>query len=630
MKRIILTWIFIIFALTIDAQATIKIDSKSELKPISPYIYGRNNSISSTNPNFTIADKDLIQIKDAGVTFFRESGGNNCTKYNWRKKLSSHPDWYNNVYGNDWGSVAKTIQKNFPNAQGMWAFQLIGQVAKTNTYNFNDYGYNKSQWWEGVNQNLAGNGVLNSTGTKAKIEGDPSLYLENWNADSTTAIMDYWFGKNGLGLDKEKIKYWNMDNEPEIWNGTHDDIMPKQITATQFITKYIDVAKVARFKNPTIKLVGPVTANEWQWYNWDNNAITVDGKNYCWMEYFIKSIAEEQKKSGIRLLDVLDIHYYPGTKKIEEIVQLHRIFFDKNFVNPEANGVKRVSGNWDTAQNKEYIFGRINDWLTQYFGANHGITLGVTETGIEDVDANTTAVWYASTMGEFIKNNVEIFTPWSWKVGMWETLHLFSKYNKNLALTAESSNEVLVSSYPSINANKDSMTVVLINRSPSISQNTAIEFSNWVIQGQDAKTFTLKSLPATETFVSNTQNALSESKTSISNNKLTINLAPMSITTVLLTGKEGQAASILANAPEEDVKINVYPNPSLNKIVIEWKNVAFERAELINANGKIILEQPIMKNSESLEINQNLNAGSYFLRLFGKDSFITKKITIEK
>lgn len=630
MKKLKLLPFLLLCISTITAQVTIKIDAKSELKPISPYIYGRNNSISSTNPNFSVADKDWVQIKDAGVTFFRESGGNNCTKYNWRRKLSSHPDWYNNVYGNDWGSVAKTIQKNFPNAQGMWAFQLIGQVAKTNSFNFNDYAYNKSQWWEGVNQNLAGNGVLNSTGTKAKIEGDSKLYLENWNADSTTAIMDYWFGKNGLGLDKEKIKYWNMDNEPEIWNGTHDDVMPKQLVAAQFMTKYIEVAKAARAKNPTIKLVGPVTANEWQWYNWDNNAITVDGKNYCWMEFFIKSIAEEQKKSGMKLLDVLDIHYYPGTKKVEEIVQLHRIFFDRNFVNPEANGVKRVSGNWDNNQNKEYIFGRINDWLDQYFGKNHGITLGLTETGIETVDANVTAVWYASTMGEFMKNNVEIFTPWSWKIGMWETIHLFSKYNKNYALMAESSNEVLVSSYPSINASKDTMTVILINRSTSTSQNTSVELTNWVVQGQVAKTLTLKTLPTTETFISHSQNALLESKIPILNNKLSINLAPMSITTVLLTGRDGQVDSILANDLEENVKVNVYPNPSSNKVVIEWKNVSFEKYELIDINGKIISEQVIVKNSNTIEINQNLNMGTYFLKLHERDNIITKKITIEK
>jgi hypothetical protein len=613
-----------------NAQITIKIDAKADLKPISPYIYGRNNSVASTNPTWVFSEKDLVQIRDAGVTFFRESGGNNCTKYNWRRKLQSHPDWYNNVYANDWGNAAKNIQKYFPNAQGMWAFQLLGKVAKTNVFNFKDWEYNKSQWWEGTAQNLAGNGVLNPTGTKAKAEGDPNLYLENWTADSTVGILDNWFIKSGLNLNKDKIQYWNMDNEPEIWNGTHDDVMPKLILANQFIDKYVDVAKAAKAKYPGIKLVGPVTANEWQWYNWDNNGIGYDGRNYCWLEFFIRRIAEEQKKTNIRLLDVLDIHFYPSTKKQEEIVQLHRVFFDKNYAFPEANGVRRVSGNWDATQNKEYIFARINEWLNQYLGANHGVTLGLTEIGVEYVDASTTSVWYASIMGEFMKNGVEIFTPWSWQNGMWETLHLFTRYNKSIAVRGESSNEVLVSAYPSINKAKDSMSVVLVNRSTSTVQTTSIEFNNFVLSGQDAKTFTLKSLPNSETFVSRTQNALNETKAVISNNKLSITLAPMSVTTVVLAGKEGQLAAPLSNEPSFDNEILVYPNPSAGKIIIDLKNQVFEKLELFDLRGIKISEQIVDKKSNVVEVNQSLQAGTYLIKLNGKTGFVTKKVVVEK
>jgi Glycoside hydrolase family 44/Secretion system C-terminal sorting domain len=630
MKKILSFFFLTLLFSETKAQVSIKIDAKSDLKPVSPYIYGRNNSIASTNPTWTISDKDLVQIRDAGVTFFRESGGNNCTKYNWRRKLQSHPDWYNNVYKNDWGNAAKTIQKNFPNAQGMWAFQLIGKAAKTNAFNFKDWEYNRSQWWEGTAQNLAGNGVLNTTGNKAKTEGDPNLYLENWTADSTVAIIDNWFSKNGLDLNKDKIKYWNMDNEPEIWNGTHDDIMPKLLAGNDYIIKYVEVARAARAKYPNIKLVGPVTANEWQWYNWDNNAITFEGKNYCNLEFFIKRIADEQKKSGTRLLDVLDIHFYPATKKQEDMVQLHRVFFDRNYTYPDANGVKRVSGNWDATQNKEYIFGRINDWLNQYFGANHGITLGLTEIGVEYLDASTTSVWYASMMGEFMKNNVEIFTPWTWQNGMWETLHLFTRYNKANSVKGESSNELLVSAYPTINNTKDSMSVVLVNRSPSVTQSTTVEIDNFIISGQDAKTFTLKSLPNSETFISRTQNALAEGKMSISSNKISITLAPMSVTTVVLAGKEGQFAAPLSSEPTMENEITVFPNPSTEKISIELKNQAVEKIELFDLKGIKIAEQAVEKNANFVEINQNLRAGTYIIKLNGKAGVITKKVVIEK
>lgn len=617
---------FLLVCATASAQVTIKIDPKADQKAISPYLYGRNNSFSSTNPNWTLPAEDFIRIRDAGVTFFRESGGNNCTKYNWRRKLSSHPDWYNNVYTNNWDQTAQTLQKNFPNAQGMWAFQLLGMAAKTNQANFNDWGYNQSKWWEGVNQNLAGGGVLNATGTKAKVEGNVNQYLEKWTADSTVAIMDHWFGK--LGLNKSKIQYWNMDNEAEIWNGTHDDVMPTQLAAESFMQKYIEVAKKARAKYPNIKLVGPVTANEWQWFNWSNGAIAADGKNYSWLEFFIKRIAEEQKASGVRLLDVLDIHFYPSSKQAEQLVQYHRVFFDRTYDYPEANGVKRVSGNWDNNQTKEYVFGRINDWLTSYLGSNHGVTLGLTEVGIESTDASVTAVWYASTMGEFMKNKVEIFTPWSWKAGMWETLHLFSRYNKSTSIKGESSNESLVSAYPSTNANQDSITVVLVNRSVSLSQSTTLTFDNFILNGTESKALTLKSLPTTETFVSHTQNALTESKIVIAGNSTNITLPPMSVTSVQLSGKVGQAPIVLATSPVLEPEVKLYPNPSAETIMVEWIAADFESLEIVDMNGQLLGEQKIAPSVRQVTINQVLTSGIYVVKLIGKGQTITKKVVV--
>ena len=100
-------------------------------------------------------------------------------------------------------------------------------------------------------------------------------------------------------------------------------------------------------------------------------SLSIDGKYYSWLEYFIKRVADEQKRTGISLLDVLDIHWYPSESSNADVLQLHRVFFDETYVYPGANGVKTVNGGWDTSQTKEYIFKRINDWLLLYFGENH-------------------------------------------------------------------------------------------------------------------------------------------------------------------------------------------------------------------------------------------------------------------
>jgi len=608
----------------VAGQIQVTVDATADVKPISPYLYGRNNSFSSTDPNWNLPEQDLVRLRDAGVTFFRESGGNNSSKYNWRRKLSSHPDWYNNVYVNNWNQAAQALQKHFPAAQGMWAFQLLGYAAKTGTANFADWDYNRSQWWEGVNQNLAGGGVPNATGTKAKTEGNISLYLEKWAADSSVAMLEHWFGANGIGLKKDGIRYWNMDNEPEIWSGTHDDVMPVQLSPQEFMQRYIELAKKARAKFPEIKLVGPVTANEWQWYNWDGKPVTENGKTYPWLEYFIKTLAEEQQKSGVKLLDVLDIHFYPASKKTEEIVQFHRVFFDKNYIFPEANGVKTINGGYDNSLTREYIFGRCNEWLTQYLGANHGVTLGLTETGIDNsVAPSVTAVWYASTLGEFMKNNVEIFTPWTWKTGMWETLHLLSRYNQTHSVSGVSGNEALVSAYPSVNAAGDSMTVVLVNRSDA-AQVVRVKFEHFLPWQENAAMYTLSQLPAEETFISHTQNALKQSGANVAGNVLDVSLLPMSVTSIQLRN----GGTVLGEAPTA-APFQIFPNPTCDNITVRWSDQGFDTITVTESTGRLLYSQTLQKAQRQAVIDRKFAAGIYLIRLTGPagQSAVRKIIT---
>ncbi|HEX7071152.1 MAG TPA: glycoside hydrolase family 44 protein, partial [Rhodothermales bacterium] len=338
-------------------QVFVSVDAGGEAKPISPYIYGMNNALSSWTGQANSVE--FVRLRDAGVRLFRDNGGNNATKYNWRLKLSSHPDWYNNVYSNDWDHRAELLSENFPNAKGLFAFQLLGKAAATTNQNFNDWGYNQSQWWEGVRNNWAGGGG------PTRGEGNPDLYLMDWPADSTVGILEHWFGERGLRLEPSQFQYWNMDNEPEIWNGTHDDVMPTQLPAEEFMQKYFAVAKKARAAYPEIKLLGPSPANEWQWYNW-TNGIRYDGRHHSWLEYFIRRIGEEQQASGVRLLDVLDVHFYPYETNPRDVVQLHRVWFDTSYDYPGANGVKAISGGWNQSLTKEYLFERCRQWLDQY------------------------------------------------------------------------------------------------------------------------------------------------------------------------------------------------------------------------------------------------------------------------
>ncbi|MBN1482265.1 T9SS C-terminal target domain-containing protein [candidate division KSB1 bacterium] len=548
----------LIFALILSSPLygiDIQIDVAGERKPISPYLYGKNNSLSD-DPKKPLSNAEWMRIKDSGVNLLRESSGNNSTKHNWQKNLTSAPDWYNNVYVSNWDYEAQELQKNYPRAQGMWGFPLLGKVAATNAFNFADWDYyiSHNNTWAPSRQNLAGGGVPNEAGGEdALVEGNSDLYLEDFTPEQTAGILDHWFGPDGLGLDKDKIIYWCMDNEPEIWSGTHDDVQPSP-TAEDFISTWVEVAKLARQKYPNIKLVGPATCNEWFWYaSWGKTIPKV------WLEYFIKRIAEEQQKSGVRLLDVFDIHFYPGSSKAEELVQMHRIYFDKNYVWPEANGVHLVNGGWDTSINKEYIFERCRVWLNKYFGPDHGITFGVTETGIKPDDANIAAVWYASTLGEFTRNEVELFTPWSWKKGMWEVLHLFARYHQEINVSSVSSNENTVSAYSAVNSDGDTLSTMLVNRNTKADETVQVSLQHFQIADGDYTVLMLSDLPSSETFVSHTKNALQMSTVPVRNGLFEIVLHPLSVTGVFLTG---QMTSVTEHPQTPHAfELTNYPNP---------------------------------------------------------------------
>lgn len=135
-----------------------------------------------------------------------------------------------------------------------------------------------------------------------------------------------------------------------------------------------------------------------------------------------------------------------------------------------------------------------------------------------------------------MKNGVEYFSPWTWGPGMWETLHLFSRYNKNISVQAVSSDEGNVSAYTTTNSNSDSVTIALVNRSTTQPENVTLNFPDFQLTGNPVTALTLSNLPAGETFVSQSSNALQTSAVTPAANSIQLTLPPMSITSLLTAG----------------------------------------------------------------------------------------------
>lgn len=520
-----------------QAAVSILIQADSGRKPISPWLYGRNNNLSDDSKK-PIADSLLAVYREAGLRMLRENGGNNTTKYNWRRKLSSHPDWYNNVYAHDWTYAAKILQDSLPGTQGLFGFQLLGKAASNTSNNFDDWSYNKGTWWEGTPQNLAGGGVANDAGGgKAATEGDPSKYLMDWPADSSAAILDGWFGTGGAGLDASRFRYWNMDNEPEIWGGTHDDVVTTPMDFETYFQKYLAVAKAVRARGVPVKLVGPVYCNDWQWWTWNNSLVDDDGVDRSAMEMFLKRIGEEEKKTGLKLLDVFDLHFYPGynsASDVPDLLQLHRVFWDTAYAWPGSNGIHMVDGKWKTAT-PNYTFERVRRWMLQYLGEERPVAM--TEFGAMSAggDVNARDAFYASLLGTFADHGGELLTAWDWYPGWWEVMHLFSRQAKAVRVRSISSMDSLVSAYSSISANGDSLVAILVNRDVSASQDVSLNLTGFVPSGAVA-TLRLSGISG-ETFRSRSRNALAAGTASTSGGLVPLALPPLSITAVTIPGK---------------------------------------------------------------------------------------------
>ena len=603
----------------------ISIDGNATPHKISRYIYGKNNS---TNDDSTKATTDSMWtlINESGIGILRENSGNNLTKYNFHRRVASHPDWYNRVHDQNWDYEIQTIQENAPQVQVMYGLPILGWVGANSEYNFKDWDWYISHGnkWLNTAQNVTGKGAEPNpdNGKNALVDGDISTYLKEWPTDSCVGILDHWFGENGLGIDRSKTLYWALDNEPEIWHLTHDDVQKEPVKPEEYIEKYVRVAKAARAKYPDLKLIGPICANEWQWFAGpDRKDLTIDGRYWPWLEYIIKRIAEEEKKCGMKLLDVFALHYYPINFSDEEILQTHRIYFDENSIYPKANGVKLINGGWDETQSKVYIFKRCQEWMKEYMGEDDIRALGITETGIESNDPDINSVWYGSMMGEFMKHNLEFFIPWSWKTGMWETLHLFARYNKEYYLPSTSENDSIVSVHTSISADKDSMSILLINRSIKDEIETEIQLKNYEVPDGEYRLSQLSDLPEEETFISHAINALKEKSVMVQNGKATITLPPLSTSTLQLCKTEQTELH-----EQKNPILRVYPTYAMSCLYVEGLN---EKAtiQLISTDGKVVLKKETQQTNEKIDIS-NLPSGYYLCAVTMND--VTKTVQIVK
>jgi hypothetical protein len=302
---------------TLDTVA-ITIDAQADRRAINSLIYG-------------VAHASTQQLTLLNAPLNR-SGGNNTSRYNWKLNADNRGnDWFFQSIGDDKAEPAERAdsfiaRSKAAGAQPMWTIPLLDWVAKIgpNREKLASYSVAKYGAQQKTDQYMAdaGNG-LKPDGSH--IEGnDPADANTRNSPEFQQEFVKHLVRKWGTAA-KGGLRYYIMDNEPALWNGTHRDVQPTGITMQELVDKTIAYSNAVKAVDSGALVVGP---EEWGWtgyslsaydsqqgakLNWDRSKMP-DRQKMGGMDalpWYPRATAQRGEKSGKRVLDVFTVHIYP-------------------------------------------------------------------------------------------------------------------------------------------------------------------------------------------------------------------------------------------------------------------------------------------------------------------------------
>lgn len=252
---------------------------------ISPYVYGANHpDWDKIGPLFPIA----------------RQGGNRMTAYNWETNASNAgSDWHhqNDGYLGESNEPGWTVRTFFEAAQRNGAAAIVtvptaGYVAADKN---GDGDVNKTPNFLNVRFHRS---YAKKPGTKAfpPDTRDKAVYQDEFVA---------WVEKTKR--PNTPVLY-SLDNEPDLWNHTHERIVPKKPGYADIIANNVEYASAIKSVAPKAMVLGPANYG-WHGFKTFQDAPDRNGRDF--LDVYLAAMRSAEAKAGTRLLDVLDIHWYP-------------------------------------------------------------------------------------------------------------------------------------------------------------------------------------------------------------------------------------------------------------------------------------------------------------------------------
>ena len=212
--------------------------------------------------------------------------------------------------------------------------------------------------------------------------------------------------------------YVAVDNELDIAGETHRDVHPTPMTYDELFERWSRTAETVRTTLPGAQLLGP-TSCCW-WYYWNSAAGAGDKSAHAgqaFLPWFLDQAAALEAASGERLLDYLDVHYYPDGVFLggeDPASSAHRLRASRSLWDPTYTDESWIGTSTDAAPNQPspnevMLIPRMKALIDAHYP---GTGLAITEWnfGGERTVAGGLAV--ADVLGIFGREGVDLAAYW--------------------------------------------------------------------------------------------------------------------------------------------------------------------------------------------------------------------------
>jgi len=475
--------------------------------PISQYVYGGSYP------------KDAATITDSGLAVVRW-GGNATSRYNWKTfTYNSANDYYYSDYrGGEIGDADSATFVTHAIAAGsnpLMSMVMLDWVSKGDPANGTDngqlYSFSVAKYGAqcAVNPSTgggdAGNGFKgnptcstpsNITGNDpndanvplrdSSQPGDPAgtVYRNQWAAALATA-----FGS--------APHFYDMDNEIDIWGGTHRDVHPNPSGYDELRDTYLRVARNLKTWDPQAIRLGPVSCCWWFYFNGANGSDKALHAGDDFLPWWLNEVALSDKVAGSRSIDYFDIHAYPDApdtsgltlvQKQALAVRIYRDYWDPTYVS-ESSTINQIFVT-QIQPNRTIPF-RIPRMRAIVNATYPGTPLAITEWSAEFAGGAdfSTALGDADAYGILGRERVSLASRWYAPDPAnpnYLTLKLFRNYDGAHhgfeATSVSASHDAdpnLFSAYAAVNAPGTQMTLLAINKDPANAVTAALALNGF-------------------------------------------------------------------------------------------------------------------------------------------------------